>query len=106
MGFSNHLVCLVEVGGAVQPQEAMGRIEGPAWLSSYMERKEPDAVTKAEAEFSELTAGIYLVCKISRFATEIAGTQSPEPHTAQPTVHLLVTDWFKYLYLQVVAYGL
>lgn len=56
--------------------------------------------------FSELTAGIYLVCKISRFAAEITGTQSPEPPIAQPTARLLVTDWFKYLYLQVVAYGL
>lgn len=90
----------------MQPQEAVGLVGGPAWLSSCMERKEPDAVTKAEAEFSELTAGIYLDCKISRFAAEIVSTQSPEPHSAQPTVHFLVTDWFKCLYLQVVAYGL
>lgn len=56
----------------MQSQEA-------AELSSYVERKEPDAVTKAEAEISELTAGIYFVCKISKLAAEIAGAQSPAP---------------------------
>ena len=47
-----------------------------------MEREEPDAITKAEAEFSKLIAGIYFVCKISKFAAEMTGTQSPEPHFA------------------------
>ena len=90
----------------MQSQEAVGLVEGPAWLSNYVERKEPNAIIKAEAEFSELTAGISFVCKISKFAAEITGTQSPEPHIAKSKVRFLVTDCFKYLYLQVVAYGL
>lgn len=72
--FSNCLVCSAEAGCAVQSQEAVGPAEGLAWLSIYMERKEPDAIIKAEAEFSELTAGVYFVCKISKFAAEITGT--------------------------------
>lgn len=64
----------------MQSQKASGLVEGQAWLSTYVERKEPlHAIIKAEAEFSELTAGIYFVCKINRFAAEITGTQSPEP---------------------------
>lgn len=55
-------------------QEAAGLAEGLAWLSSDVGRKEPNAVTKAEAELSELAAGIYFVCKISKFAAEITGT--------------------------------
>lgn len=67
---------------AVQSQEAAGLAQGLAWLSSYAERKEPNAAIKAEAEFSELTAGIYIVCKLSGFAAEITDTQSPEPRVA------------------------
>lgn len=54
-------------------------MEGQAWLSTCMERKEPSAIIKAEAEFSEVTAGIYFVCKVNKFAAEITGTRSPEP---------------------------
>lgn len=54
-------------------------MEGQAWLSTSVERKEPSAIIKAEAEFSELTAGLYFVCKINRSAAEITGTQSPGP---------------------------
>lgn len=66
----------------MQSQEALGLVEGLAWLSSYVERKEPNAIIKAETEFSELTAGVYFVCKTSKFAAEITSTQSPEPHIA------------------------
>lgn len=31
----------------MQPQEAAGLAEGLAWLSIYLERKEPDAITEA-----------------------------------------------------------
>lgn len=57
----------------MQSQEAAGLVEGQAWLSTYVEKKKPSAIIKAEAEFSELTAGIYFVCKVNKFAAEIIG---------------------------------
>lgn len=63
----------------MQSQEAAGPGEGQAWLSTSVERKEPSAIIKAEAEFSEVTAGIYFVCKINKFAAEITGTWFSEP---------------------------
>lgn len=36
---------------AVQSQEAAGLAQGLAWLSSYAERKEPDAIIKVRLSF-------------------------------------------------------
>lgn len=44
--------------------------------------RNPMQLLKLRLSFQTLTAGIYFVCKTSKFAAEITGTQSPEPHVA------------------------
>lgn len=69
-------------------------------------RKEPDAMAKAEAEISELAAGIYFICKISKLAAAIVGAQRPEPPYCCVVCAFSAAGCWECLYRRAVAYGL